>query len=125
MWTYAQATGSLYAPDGELVACGYSGSGDGKNNPALQAVHDVGPIPCGDWRIGAPIDLQGGPHGPFVLPLTALHGTETFGRDGFLIHGDRIDAPGTASQGCVILPKPIRQQIAASGDVHFHVQESI
>ncbi len=46
MWTYAQKTGSLLQ-DGQAVATGYSGFDEGKNNPAMQAIHDVGPIPQG------------------------------------------------------------------------------
>jgi hypothetical protein len=39
-----------------------------------------------------------------------------FGRTGFLIHGDSLQHPGRASNGCIILPRPIRDRIAASGD---------
>lgn len=34
----------------------------------------------------------------------------------FRIHGDSIRAPGTASHGCIILPRAIRDRIWASGD---------
>jgi hypothetical protein len=114
MWTYAQKTGNLLQ-DGQLVATGYSGFDDGKNNPAMQAVPDVGPIPQGDWTIsGPPVNTT--EHGPFVLTLTPVTGTNTFGRSGFLMHGDSIVAPGTASKGCIIMPRTAREQVWNSGD---------
>lgn len=36
------------------------------------------------------------------------------GRGGFLIHGDSTADPGTASQGCIILNRSQREQIAAN-----------
>lgn len=44
-----------------------------------------------------------------------------FGREGFLIHGDSIVHMGQASHGCIILPRSIREQIAASGDDEIEV----
>ncbi|MPW09303.1 hypothetical protein GCT19_27215 [Paraburkholderia sp. CNPSo 3155] len=45
-WTHSQSSGTL-SRDGSLVARGYSGHGAGKNNPVMQAVRSVGPIPEG------------------------------------------------------------------------------
>lgn len=119
MWTYAQKTGAL-RQDGELVATGYSGFDEGKNNPAMQAIHDVGPIPQGDWTIeGPPINTA--EHGPFVLTLKPSSGTNTFGRSGFLMHGDSIHAPGTASKGCIIMARVAREQVWNSGDRDLEV----
>lgn len=120
MWTYNQANGNL-SRDGELVATGYSGADpEGKNNPAMEAEHDVGPIPRGLWRV-ATLTVGETPHGPYVLHLEPQEGTDTFGRGGFLIHGDSINAPGTASKGCVIMPRSVRERIWASGDREFQV----
>lgn len=118
MWLYVQSTGNLYHDDSpDAVATGYSGFGEGKNNPALEQVHDVGPIPRGFWDIGDPECVTTvGPHGPFVLPLTAKEGTETFGRSGFLCHGDSINHAGSASHGCIVMSRPVREEIAASHD---------
>jgi hypothetical protein len=118
MWTYHQASG-LLAHDGEPSATGYSGAGAGKNSPAMQDVPNVGPIPQGRYRIGPLFDSQG--HGPKCMRVIPCEGTETFGRDGFLIHGDSIAAPGTASHGCIILTRPVREAIAASGDADLEV----
>ncbi len=113
-WTYSQKSGDL-DQDGNKIATGYSGAGTGKNNPKMQEVHNVGPIPQGDWTIsGPPVDTK--THGPFVLKLTPTPETETFGRSGFLMHGDSKEHPGTASQGCIIVPRTVREQVWKSGD---------
>jgi len=118
-WTYAQKSGELQL-DGRPVATGYSGAGAGKNNPALQNVRDVGPIPQGDWTIaGPPADTPD--HGPYVLKLNPAAGTETFGRSGFLMHGDSKEYPGCASHGCVILPRAVREHVWNSGDQELEV----
>jgi hypothetical protein len=119
MWTYVQKSGELLH-DGEHEGTGYSGyndphSGqDGKNNPDLQNIHDVGPIPVGRYVIGTPHDTL--THGPFVLPLTPDADNEMFDRSCFLIHGDSVVEPGTASRGCIIMSRAIRNEVAASGD---------
>jgi hypothetical protein len=84
-WTYAQETGELQQ-DGKHVSTGYSGASEGKNNPAMENVPNVGPIPRGDWTIaGPPVDSKD--HGPYVLKLNPAPSTETHGRSGFLMHG--------------------------------------
>ena len=113
-WTYIQETGELQQDD-KPIANGYSGAGQGKNNPELQDVHNIGPIPQGDWKISGP-PVNTAEHGPYVLRLTPVPETETFGRSGFLIHGDSKTAPGTASEGCVILPRAVREEVWQSGD---------
>ena len=151
-WKYCQSTGQLYH-EGELIATGYSGHGDGKNCSAMQDKHNVGPLPRGVYAIGKPHDTTS--HGPFVMALMPfgpppewnpseeeraeydrlnqpehlagiLSGALAkfswmFGRDGFLIHGDSIVHTGQASQGCIILPRSIREQIAASEDDELEV----
>lgn len=122
-WTYSQKTGDL-DQDGHHVATGYSGAGEGKNNPSLQNVRNVGPIPQGDWTItGPPTNTED--HGPYVLRLNPSAGTETFGRSGFLMHGDSKEHPGGASEGCVILPRPVREQVWTSGDQDLKVVAEI
>ena len=114
MWVFKQSTGELFH-DGEVMAMGYSGRDNGKNCPDMQSVHDVGPIPCGMWHIvyllSTTVD-----HGPYVLTLTPAKETNTFGRSGFLIHGESIAAPGTASHGCIILPRIVREAVWNSND---------
>jgi hypothetical protein len=118
-WTFTQNTGDLQR-EGKHVATGYSGAGAGKNNPKMEAVHNVGPIPHGDWKIaGPPVNTT--EHGPYVLTLEPATDTTTFGRTGFLMHGDSIESPGCASHGCVILPRAVREQVWTSGDRDLEV----
>lgn len=113
-WTYVQATGDL-SLDGHHVARGYSGHGVCRNQPSAQEMPDMGPIPCGEWAIaGPPTDTA--EHGPFVLRIEAAPETEAFGRAGFLMHGDSIRSPGSASRGCIIMPREVRETVWASGD---------
>lgn len=119
MWIYEQRTGRMYADNGALLGVGYSGAGDCKNNPATQSMKDRGPIPTGDYRIGSSVDTV--THGPFVLPLTPNPQNEMYGRSGFLIHGDSVVNPGTASEGCIILSRDVRNAIAASRDYDLQV----
>lgn len=122
-WTYAQKTGELQQ-DGKPVATGYSGAGAGKNNPEMDNVSNVGPIPRGEWAVtGPPVDTRD--HGPYVLRLEPAGNTETFGRDGFLMHGDSREHPGSASHGCVILPRTVREDIWKSGDRELQVVAEI
>lgn len=119
MWVYAQRTGEL-THSGAKVGVGYSGKGVGKNNPDAQKIGFVGPIPVGRYTIQRPVDTK--THGPYVLWLTEFSTNEMWNRDDFGIHGDSIVAPGTASEGCIILPYAIRVAIWESGD---HVLEVI
>lgn len=110
-YVYEQSTGKLYSPTGELLADGYSGAGMFKNDPAAEAIISAGPIPQGYYSIGKPVDTV--THGPQVLPLTPNASNKMFGRAGFLIHGDSVVDPGTASEGCIIMPRSARDAIAA------------
>ena len=118
-WQYNQTTGEL-RKDGILAGVGYSGFGNGKNNPELQAVHDIGPIPCGWWTVEGP-PRSTDTHGPYVLGLTPDADTNTFGRADFLIHGDSEEHPGQASKGCIIAPPQVRTRIWQSGDTRLLV----
>ena len=122
-WTYSQLTGELQR-DGKHVAAGYSGAGEGKNNPALDHISSVGPIPRGNRTIaGPPFDTRD--RGPCVLRLHPDQETETHGRTGFLMHGDSKTHPGTASHGCIVLPRSIREQVWESGDRELEVVPQI
>jgi len=120
MWVWDQSAGELRR-DGKVVSRGYSGNGRGKNNPSMQAAVGVGPIPRGMWLIGAPYTSPN--TGPYTLALAPMNGTDTLGRNSFRIHGDSIANPGTASHGCIILPRAVRQQIWSSGDRDLQVVE--
>lgn len=111
MYVYHQRSGQLFHGEA-LVATGYSGFGEHKNKPESQDRVGLGPIPQGVYWIGKEREHDTG-HGPVVLPLIPVTpGTETFGRSGFLIHGDSREAPGAASHGCIILAREVRENIA-------------
>jgi Protein of unknown function (DUF2778) len=99
---------------------GYSGFGQWKNDPTAQAFECKGPIPRGYWTV---VNLIAWTpyHGPYVLVLMANKGTILFGRDGFLCHGDSITDPGTASEGCIIQARSIREAWWQSGDRDLEV----
>lgn len=119
MWRYQQSTGNLYNPAGEHVATGYAGYGEGKNNPALQHVPNVGPLPCGFYTFGAPYNSM--KVGPFAIPLIADDTNTMFGRSAFRMHGDSVRNPGTASHGCCIQSRAIREACARSSDQRLEV----
>lgn len=118
MWTYNQKSGELKRDD-EHVGTGYSGHGEGKNNPEMENVMNTGPLPKGLYSIG--LSYQSKTKGPVTMRLFPDPTTRLFGRAGFLIHGDSIAKPGTASEGCIILARPIRDILAATTDKHLRV----
>ena len=118
-WTYKQSNG-LLTKDGVFEGTGYSGAGAGRNNPAMQDVPNVGPIPQGSYTIGPAYDEVPG-LGPCVMHLDPQPGTNDFGRSAFRIHGN--DAENDASHGCVILGPAIRHLIAGSDDRTLTVTE--
>ena len=105
---YEQNTGlfALYAPDGSVSfrTRGYAGRGIGRNQHIHQITPGVGPLPCGDYSIGEPVDHPR--LGPLALPLRPHPYNKMFGRRGFFIHGD--NEKNDASHGCIILPRAAR-----------------
>ena len=128
--TYAQGLGVLSCKNG-FLATGYAGADEGKNNPAMQDVKNVGPLPRGRYTISGPEcvgtafpcpDCHGATahrHGPDVLRLHPVEGNEMFGRAGFLIHGS--NAAGTASEGCICIGRTFRQQVTSEGYTEIEV----
>jgi hypothetical protein len=123
MWVYSQKSGKLYDSRMQLVATGYAGAGEGKNNPDKQHVKNTGPLPVGLYRIEAP--REGTDMGPLAIPLTPDPGNEMWDRSGFYIHGDSIAAPGTASEGCPIFHRPEREKIVRSDDKWLVVMRDV
>jgi hypothetical protein len=113
-WTYEQPTGRLLTPNANLLAIGYSGLGNGKNNPDLQNHPNLGPLPRGRWHMGAAINHP--ECGPITIPLTPDPTNQTFARNGFMIHGDLTDHCQDASHGCLILARYARQRLDESPD---------
>jgi hypothetical protein len=114
MWTYSQITGQLRDAAGVLIGTGYSGAPAGKNDPAKQDIPDVGPIPRGEYGIGEPFDAKD--TGPYSMDLSPASSNAMYGRAGFRMHGDSVEHPGCASEGCVIMPPAVRHAVWASED---------
>ncbi len=117
-FSYTDNSGNL-RHNGAIIGRGYSGHGPGVNNPAMQRVVAVGPIPPDVYKIGKSYT---DPHrGPMTMRLTPKDGhagdAETH-RDGFLIHADAIHFPGkmVASEGCIILSAQLRLLISRAVD---------
>lgn len=110
-WTYKQSSGEMISAEGDRWV-GYSGTRQGRNNPSMQMVHDVGPIPVGAYTIGEAFD--DGHLGPCVMALMPADGNEMFGRSDFYIHGD--NSQHDASHGCIILGPTARREISDSVD---------
>lgn len=118
MLIYSQSSGEMRDAAGKLLGTGYAGHGGGVNNPSMQSVHDIGPLPQGIYTIAAPVNTT--THGPYVMWLTPDPSNEMFGRSGFGIHADEIANPGKrlASTGCIVMSNEARLAIwtAAQSD---------
>jgi hypothetical protein len=122
MHTYDRKTGRWTNAEGVLLGIGFSGlddgdgvlePGEGLNAPEMEKVKGVGPLPAGVYWISVP--FQHPVIGQFIMRLDPMPGTPMFGRSGFLIHGGSRKVAGT-SRGCIVLDRPVREAIRASGD---------
>ena len=123
-WYIETSTGKLYTPQGYYVATGYAGGNMGKNpegvnNPALQDQHCIGPLPQGLYTMGTPV--EGLPVGAFAIPLTPDPANTMYGRSGFFCHGDNQAMNESASEGCFVMGRNIREQLASSSDQQIQV----
>jgi hypothetical protein len=116
---FQQSTGNS-SRNGRFIVKGYAGKGPGKFNPNMEGTPDVGPLPRAEYVITwHPFHH---PHtGGCSIRLQLDPKNNMFDRSGFLIHGDSVKHPGQASNGCIILPLPVRQQIWSSGDNQVEV----
>ena len=110
---YSQTSGA-WSLDGLPVGTGYAGHLEGRNNPAMQEIRNVGPLPRGGYLIGAPYDHP--TLGPHVMNLTPYPANEMYGRSLFRIHGDNPAHVGESSDGCIVLELAAREVISQSGD---------
>jgi len=113
MWIWDQNAGTL-SRDGIVVSRGYAGNGRGVNNPTMQAAKGIGPIPAGHYTMTQIRDSAN--TGPRTIALQPSELTQTFGRGDFRIHGDNRMGNRSASHGCIILPRDVREKIWASRD---------
>ena len=108
-WIYTQATGELHR-DGKLICKGYSGAPGHINATASESIRNKGPIPRGLWRM-TQVYAKHAHLGPMAISLKPV-GHTALGRSDFMIHADSVKRPGSASQGCIILPFDARAQMA-------------
>lgn len=112
-WVYSQSRGILWLREGDetkRVGGGYSGHPPYVNDASAEALKARGPIPRGVYRVGRGFD-----HvrlGRLVFYLEPASGTVMHGRSGFFIHGDNEYGDNSASHGCIILRRSIRERIA-------------
>ena len=118
MWCFESRTGKWFDPTGALVVKGYAGGNCGKNkeginNPDKQNVEKIGPLPEGMYSLGQLI-LES--HlGAYAIQLIPDADNQMFGRKDFFCHGDTTPS-GNASEGCLILPRAIREALWKSTD---------
>lgn len=108
-WVYVIRTGRLYKK-GQQIDTGYSGHGQGLNNPDWQDHIGVGPLPIGDYRVSMP-HTPTDHLGPVALPLVPLKSNEMHGRSGFFMHGDNSAMNHSASNGCLIFKRITREAV--------------
>ena len=117
-WVFESSTGKFYTPDGSLESSGYAGGNCGRNmeginNPNMQNIPKVGPLPEGLYTRGKLIPES---HlGKDAIELIPDPSNEMFNRSDFYLHGD-TEKPHCASEGCIIQPHPARMKFNASDD---------
>jgi hypothetical protein len=106
----------------------YSGAfGVWQNNPAYIAEVDKGPIPPGNWIAVRLIedDPQTGEYTIVLEPADkeTLDSVVALGRGpySFRMHGDDIANPGHGSDGCIVAPRPVREEFWESPDHSLRV----
>jgi len=115
-WTYCQSTGRLENADHSRLFTGYSGNGEGLNNPQMDQVRGIGPLPAGTWTCGPLYDHpELGPDVRNLIPGPDAHAPE---RDlsTFRAHGDNAKRNKSASHGCLVLPHEVRVVELQTGD---------
>ena len=86
----------------------YAGNGACVNDASMTWVKEHGPLPVGRYFIGAPQDRPGSV-GVFALPLEPDPANDMMGRGSFWIHGDNPAMDHSASDGCVVAARAIRE----------------
>ena len=128
MYTYEQSTGRLFDANMSVIATGYAGGNCGKNpegvnNPAFEETPCVGPLPVGFYNAGA---VEDSPNlGPYAIALIPNPSNIMFGRSGFFMHGDTSAMDHSASEGCIIMPRTIREQFYTSADNSLEVVHTV
>lgn len=122
---YSQSLGTLTLVDGDQtipVGKGWAGNHEGKNNPAMQEVPCVGPLPQGHYTL-QPWEAYHGHLGPLVSFLKPDPANEMFGRGDFFIHGPAMSPAsyGQESKGCIVMARDVRQNLSDLGITSLEV----
>jgi len=118
MYIFEIITGRL-TQFGSLIGTGWAGQAEGKNNADMVNVPNIGPLPPGFYTIG-PAHTE--PRlGPVVMDLSPDPANVMYGRSLFRIHGASASDPEHSSEGCVVMPRPVRELIAEGSDKRLWV----
>jgi len=126
MIIYSQSLGKVWF-NSLIIGSGYSGNGDALNNPALENIVGHGPIPRGLWEIvrwtGDSHYTDNGGHdlGPQVAILKPVD-FNPHDRAGLLWHGDNKLMNFTASNGCIISPRVLRDHLSKAWDLDLEAK---
>lgn len=114
MITFDRKLGILMV-NGLIVKGVWSGHGDARNDPSREQEKGIGPLPAGKYEIGV---MHNSKHlGPDVMQLFPYPSNKMFDRSEFFMHGDHAnDTDFSASDGCIIAPHQIRQEVNKSKD---------
>lgn len=119
MLIYSQKTGRLSDEKGHLIGQGWSGQLGGYNEPLLQSVASIGPLPVGMYTIG---EVYTHEHlGPIVMNLEPDKYNTMYGRSLFRIHGASSQHPELSSHGCIIMPRVVRVLISKMNEKRLQV----
>lgn len=119
---YDSRKGIIWVREGDTVTRlgrGYSGQPPYVNAPEAEGFKARGPIPRGRYRVGRPMDsVRLGALAMFLDPVDP--GTMQ-GRSGFFIHGDNSLRNQSASHGCIILDRKVREAISKLVPIELEV----
>ena len=136
MLIYSQSTG-IISRNGLQLGHGWAGNDfrpienptgiQGKNNPAMQFKHKIGPLPQGFYTLDG-WEPEHARLGPWVCHLTPdpendMQGDSDAPRDEFYMHGPDQDPAkyGHESEGCIVLLRADRMSVKTSGDTRLQV----
>jgi len=113
--TYYIDSGEFYI-GAYLLEKGYAGyfnkitGVDFRNNSEFQCIKNRGALPAGRYYMSDGNNRKT----KKSIRLTPVDISVMCNREGFLIHGDNRDNPGTGSEGCIILTRPSREKILSA-----------
>jgi len=119
---YYQNTGRFHGGSGnyEINTKGYSGQGEGYNNPAKQCVVNTGPLPATTYKLASCVNvMHETTQRPCAFYLDPQKPSEMCGRSAFFIHGcacctsgDDTNPPTAGcSAGCIVLSYANRRKL--------------